>query len=297
MNPIPSKKSLPNENNQFSQITRDFFFDSDELPKSSTSETPRFLLSTDSLSGYGLDLIFSLVKEAWFDGIDLALWKNFDAWKSDYVKKLIDTYQLPVYTIQTSANLNDKEIRRAIDLCYDLGVDTLAINAPTFFNFKAYNFIVDNILKRRKEHKALHFTLITPEDSSVFALPIPKYRFTSVVEIVKKYLCYIWLDVANLNPEEFEEQFMRKLKDFLPYISTIYLSDVTRTGERHMLPGEGNLKLPTFLKKLKEYGYCRYITIKLSIKKTDLADADKVKLLLHKARAYLKEYYEDIIIS
>jgi hypothetical protein len=76
-------------------------------------------------------------------------------------------------------------------LCYELGVDTIAINAPKFFNFKAFSFISDNILRRRKENKSIHFSIINPEDSSLFALPIPKYRFSNMVEIVKRYLCYI----------------------------------------------------------------------------------------------------------
>lgn len=178
-----------------------------------------------------MDLIFSLVKEAGFDGIDLAIWKNFDSRNVEYVKKLSLSYDLPVRTIQTSNNLNDKEIRRAIDLCYELGADTIAINAPTFFNFKAFNFIADNILHWRKEYKNINFSIINPEDSSVFALPIPKYRFSNMVEIIKKYLCYVGLDISNLDAEVFENEFMRKMKDFLPYISTIYLSDKTRLGQ------------------------------------------------------------------
>lgn len=109
-----------------------------------------------------------------------------------------------------------------------MGADTIAINAPSFFNFKAFNFIADNVLRRRKEHKAIHFTIINPEDASLFALPIPKYRFSNLVEIVKKYLCYIGLDISSLDSDGFENDFMRKMKDFLPYLAVIYLSDKTR---------------------------------------------------------------------
>lgn len=86
-------------------------------------------------------------------------------------------------------------------------------------------------MKRRSEHKAIHFTIINPEDSSVFALPIPKYRFSNMVEIVKKYLCYIGLDISNLDSDSFESDFLRKVKDFLPYLSVIYFSDKSRVGE------------------------------------------------------------------
>lgn len=290
-----NKKERPEDSTLWS-IKKDFFFDMEEGATDDPREQKKSacIFSTDGLSGYGLDLVFDLVKEAWFDGIDLAIWKNFDAWKIDYVKKLSEKYELPVKVIQTSDNLNDKEINRAIDLCYELGADTIAINAPKFFNFKAFNFIADNILRRRKEHKAIHFTIINPEDSSLFALPIPTYRFSNLVEIVKKYLCYIWLDIANLDSDGFENDFMRKMKDFLPYLSVIYFSDKTRVGEWHILPGEGVLKLPSFLKKLKEYGFNRYISTKIKITKWDLADSDKVKIILKKARKYLQENYEEV---
>jgi hypothetical protein len=250
-----ANKKTKTEDGQLSSIKKDFFFDVEDTDIKDTSKKQKkseYLFSTDALSGYGLDLVFDLVKEAGFDGIDLAIWKNFDSRKVDYVKKLSDSYELPVRTIQTSDNLNDKEINKAIDLCYELGADTIAINAPSFFNFKAFNFVSDNIFKRRKENKSINFTIINPEDSSIFALPIPKYRFSNMVEIVKKYLCYVGLDVSNIDSDTLENDFMRKMKDFLPYVSTIYISDKTRTGEGHILPGEGVLKLTTFLKRLKE---------------------------------------------
>ncbi len=292
-----NKKEKPMEDWQLWTIKKDFFFDmEDEKTTNTPSEIKKTecLFSTDSLSGYGLDLVFELAKEAWFDGIDLAIRKNFDSRKVDYVKKLSDNYDLPIKVIQTSDNLNDKEINRAIDLCYALGVDTVTINAPRFFNFKAFSFITDNILRRRKENKSIHFSIINPEDSSLFALPIPKYRFSNMVEIVKKYLCYIWLDISNLDSDSFESDFLRKIKDFLPYLSVIYFSDKSRVWEWHILPGDWVLKLSTFLKKLKEYWYNRYISTKIKISKSDLADSDKVKLILKKSRNYLTENYEEI---
>ena len=292
-----NKKEKSMEDWQLWSIKKDFFFDMEDGKSPDDPKDPKkseCLFSTDSLSGYGLDLVFELVKEAWFDGIDLAIWKNFDSRKIDYVKKLSEKYELPIKVIQTSDNLNDKEINRAIDLCYALGVDTIALNAPKFFNFKAFNFITDNILRRRKENKSIHFTIINPEDSSLFALPIPKYRFSNMVEIVKKYLCYIWLDISNLDSDTFESDFLRKMKDFLPYLAVVYFSDKGRVWEWHILPGDWVLKLPTFLKKLKEYGYTRYVSTKIKISKADLSDSDKVKLILKKSRKYLQEYYDEV---
>lgn len=252
------------------------------------------LLSSDSLSGYWLDLIFQLTKEAGFDGIDLATWKNFDARNINYVKKLSEKHDLPIKIVQVSSSINEKEINKALDLCYETKADTISINPPKIFNMKSFNFLLDNLPRLRKENKNIHFSIINPENSNIFALPIPKYRFTNIVEIIKKYSCYLWLDISNMDTEEFEGNFMRKLREFLPYISTIYFSDKTRLGDWHMLPGEWALKLEGFLKKLKEYNYRRHISIKMELTKADLADSEKVLLILKKARKYMQDNFDEV---
>ena len=177
--------------NELDLDPEDPFFTMEDDPKNTddkkTEIKPLFLISTDSFSSCGLDMVFELSKEAGFDGIDLAIRKNFDAWNVDYVKKLSKTHDLPVKVIQVSENVNQKELNKALDLCEATGADTITINAPKFFDLKTYNFIVDNISNYKKDNKHIHFSIINPEESNVFALPIPKYRFTNIVDIVKKY--------------------------------------------------------------------------------------------------------------
>lgn len=289
---MPTKKEQTNVG--FGAIAKDFFFAADADNRRDVPTKPAFLFSTDSLSGYGLDLTFQLVKEAWFDGLDVALWKNFDAWNIDYVQKLSEKHELPIKVIQVSDNVNEKEMNKALDLCYALGVDTISINAPKMLNFKAFTYIVNNIFRRKKDNKNIHFTLINPTDSNIFALPIPKYRFSNVVEIIKKYLCYLGLDISNMDSNAFENDFLRRIKDFLPYVSIFYLSDKSRIGEDHILPWDGTLKLAFLLQKLKEYGFNRYISTKIKMSKTDLADVDKVKIILKKARKYYVENFDEL---
>jgi sugar phosphate isomerase/epimerase len=104
-------------------------------------------------------------------------------------------------------------------------------------------------------------------DASFFAVPIPKFHFSNLVEIIKKYGCNLGLDVAGLDEDSFEDDFMRKIEDFVPYISTVYLSDKTKEGKTHVLPGDGTLKLPTLLKKLKKNKYARYFSLKIEVSK------------------------------
>ena len=215
-------------------------------------KTNALLLSTDTLPNYGLDLIFAIAKEAGYDGIDLAMWKGFDAWDAEYVQKLAFEHDLPVYIVQTSAKLNQKEMDKALDICGATGADTICINPPKITEFKVYDFISDNLATYQKDNPDLNFAIINPTDSKLFALPIPEFRFSNIIDIVKKYSAYIGMDITNMDLDTFEEDFMRKIDDYAPYISVLYLSDKDKKGKAHLMPGEGDLDLVNFLKKLKK---------------------------------------------
>ncbi len=249
------------------------------------------ILSSDTLGGYGLDVIFDLAKSAGFKGIDLAMRKTLDAWNPKYVKKLSKKYDIPVRIIQTSSNINAKEMNQALDLCEELGSKVITINAPSYFNMKAYNFLLDNLVNYRKHNQDVKFSLINPVEDNFFLLPIPKYHFKNIVEIIKKYWSFLAFDIANVNQDALEWEFLRKLPKFIPHLSTIYFSDKTKLGQPHVLPGDGTLKLTRILKKIKKELFAGYLSLKINIDKTDLADLDKTLLILQKAVHFYEEHY------
>ena len=249
------------------------------------------LLSTDSLPNYWLDLIFSIAKSVWFDGIDLAMRKWFDAWDEEYVQKLSLEYDLPVYVVQTSPKLNQKELDKALDICQATNCDTICINAPKITDFKAYDFISGNLKTYKENNSDIHFTIINPKDSKLFVLPIPEYRFNNVIDIVKKYDAYIWLDISNIDTDSFENEFMRKIDDYAPYISVVYLSDKTKNWRWHLVPMEWNLDLPWFLKGLKKSWYSRPVSIKVDFKPTELASKERLKKQLKKVKTFYDKYF------
>jgi len=257
----------------------------------------KLLLSSDTLWWFGLDLIFEIAKTVKYDGIDLAIRKNFDSWNTDYVKKLSDIHNLPVKIIQTSATVNAKELNLALDLCEATGADTITINAPQIIDFKAHSFLADNLDEYKKQNPDINFSIINPPNSNIFALPIPKYYFVNVVDIIKKQWCYLGLDISNMDEEALENDFMRKLDQFIPYLSVIYLSDKTKVWKSHVLPWEWVLKLSKFLKKLKQNKYVNYFSVKLDVEKIDLADSEKVEILLKKAKNYYDEYFTKVEIE
>lgn len=249
------------------------------------------ILSTDTLSWYWLDHIFDIAKQANYEGLDLATWKNFDARNVSYVQKLVKIHELPIEVVQVSHRVNSKELQQAFELCNELGVTTLSINAPMTLDFKTYNFLVNNIRHYKHEGVKINFAIINPNDSNLFALPIPRYRFGNIAEIVKKYHSMIGLDVANLNEEILEIHFIPKIKAFIPHIAVIYFSDKSKRGEDHIAPWDGILKLPKLLSELKKNNYTEPISVKLNIEKKYLSDNQKVLLILQKAHKYLTDFY------
>ena len=249
------------------------------------------LLSTDTLPNYWLDLIFSIAKSNWFDGIDLAMRKGFDARDEVYVQKLSLQHEMPVYIVQTSAKLNQKELDKALDICQATNCDTICINAPKITDFKAYDFISGNLKKYKDANPDIKFTVRNPKDSKLFALPIPEYRFSNIIDIVKKYDCYIGLDTNNLDIDLFESEFIRKIDDYAPYISVVYISDKTKNWKTHLALWDGMLDLKTFFKKLKKSWYSRPMSIKLDFKPNELASKEKLRKQFKKIRTYYDKFF------
>lgn len=255
------------------------------------------IISSDSLWWYWLDVIFQTASSLWYDWIDLALWKNFDAWNIWYVKKLIDKYQIPVKVVQVSWNINKKELDYAIDLAREVNSNVITMNAPAIFNLSSHKFITKNLQLYKKYHSKIKFSIINPPRSSMYILPVPNYYFTNIVEVIKKIKAYIWFDVSNIDDVILESTFLRKIWNFLPYISVVYLSDKNKSWNWHIPLWDWVLKLNSIYRKFKQNDYQWDFSLKLEISKRDLSDLEKVEQILKKCRNNFRENYEELIIK
>lgn len=255
-------------------------------------EKPKIILSTDTLPSYGLDHIFNLAKDSWFDGIDLVLEKSFDAWNIKYVKKLIKQYGLPVEAIQTSSNITARELQQAVLLAQEVGASRIACNAPSYFDIKQYKLIADWIPEWKKQFPEIEFSIITPDASAMTFLPVfPKYRFSSVVEIIKKYKAMVALDTSHITQESWDTMMMKRLENMVPYISIIYAGDKNSSWVTHLPLGEWVLPLHTFFKQLYKYDYKGIFSLKLKFTKKDLADAEKIGMYFGKSIEYIQKHF------
>ncbi len=256
-----------------------------------------FLLSSDTLSWYWLDLVFQVGRDLNFDWLDLAIRKNFDARNCNYVKRLVKNYDLPVKVIQVSNRVNRKEINYATDLAKEVKAETIAINSPFVYDFRTFKFISKDLPAYRKHNPWIKFCVVNPPKSSLFALPVPKYHFTNIVEIIKKHKFYLGLDVANIDESVLENTFLRKIWNFIPYIGVIYVSDKTKTWVWHVSMWDWVLKLPSIFRKFKQNEYFGHFSLKVDISKKDLLDLEKIEQILKKNKIYFKENFENLVIS
>lgn len=247
------------------------------------------LLSTDTLPWFGLDLIFSLAKEAGYDGIDLALWKNFDAWHESYVSKLSRTYDLPVVAVQTSAKINAKELNQAITICNATGANHINIHAPKFFDVKPYTFLNDHLKQYQKDHPNITFSIINPDTSSMTLLPLPKYRFKNIGEIVRKFECNLAFDLANMDEESTEMLIFEEGKEMSDHIAICYFSD-RKKDSTHLIPGTGDYNLEKALKFFKKHDYQGHFSIRLSLDPQTLVDNEKVLFSIKKSVEYINDH-------
>ncbi len=251
------------------------------------------LLSSATFVWYGLDMVFMLAKELDYDGIDLALFNNFDAWSIEYIKRLVDMYNMPVKSIQTSNKINKKEIVYAVELANELKVKNININAPKYYNRRSSKFVQENLPLYQKAHSTLKFSIINPPKNYLLNF-LPEYSFNNMAEILKTYKLNLSLDTSNIEEEKFDIHLIKKIPTFLPYIQWIYLSDKDKKGNWHLPLWEWNLKIPSFLKKLKQLEYDWNFIVKIDIDKKDLADIEKIKLMLKKSKIYFLENYVDL---
>lgn len=257
----------------------------------------KLLLSSDSLSWYWLDLVFHIASYLKFDWIDLAIRKNFDSRSIWYITKLIEKYWIWINVIQLSDKCNKKELDYWVELAREIWADVISINPPSIFNYKTYKYICDNLAWYKKHHKSIKFSIINPPKSSLFLLPVPNYYFSNIVEIIKTYNAYLWLDISNIDEIDLETKFLKKLSNFISYIPIVYISDKDKNWIWHIWLWSWVLKLPTILKKFKQNEYKWYFSLKIEISKKDLADMDKIEQILKKCKAYFDENYKQLIIN
>lgn len=241
-------------------------------------------LTTDSLRGYGLNRIFAFAKELGFDAIDLSVDpKSWDTQDADYIKTLIDQYNLPVIAIGTPANTTPKHIEDAVEMAKVLGTKMIVVQPPKLLNFRYTQWLKNEIPKIRKREN-ISIALENAPADTFFGI-IPEHAMNNINEL-KKFK-HAAIDTSRV--AEKKEDLLRVYNALNKYLVLIHLSNVSH-GKSYSTPEEGILPIESLLTKLNQEGFGGVISLKIDPKKLMVGKEAKVKEKLTHAKKYCEKY-------
>lgn len=244
-------------------------------------------LSSDSLKGYGLNRIFRFVKEAGYDGLDLAVDpRDFDSQDAAYVKELIDEFSLPVLALQSPASAGPKEIVNAVEMAQKIGTKVIIVQPPKMFNFKYTKWLTNEVPKIR-QREGISIALENAPSETFLGI-IPEHALNNLNELRK--FKHAALDTTRVAQKK--DDLIRVYHILKKFLVHVHVSNV-RKGKGYAMPDEGILPLESFLTKLKQEGYRGAVSFKIHPKFIHAGDHDKVM----KHLADCKKFYEDYFVK
>ena len=247
------------------------------------------LLSTSSLTGYGIHRVFSFAKDAGYTGIDIALNStNLDLWDEDYIFELTQSYKLPVISLTApSKGMSKKKFQKILTIAQKLEVQMITVSPPHLMD-KDNSWFGEPLLKLKKN---LHISICVQNVEPKFLFfVIPKYR-NATLDQIKTVTWDTTLDILGVDSSS-SMDIIKAQKILGSSIKNIFFSD--KDGiKRGILPGGSGggisyLPLESFLMKLKATGYSGYITLKVTPAEIGSGNAERVMQNLE----YMKSYYE-----
>lgn len=248
-------------------------------------------LCTDSLRGYGLNRIFELTKKAGYDGIDLSVdFSQFDTYNTDYIKKLIAEYGVPVHAVSAPMEISPKRIQEVIEMAKEIGAKVVIIQPPKILDFKLAGWLKREI-PRLREKEFISIALENAPAGSFLGF-IPEHAMSNTQDL--KAFKHVSLDTSRIG--EKRQDLIRAYTAFKKFLVHIHISNFFH-GKKYAPLHEGIIPLESFLTKLKQDRYPGAISIKILPKFLFAGDDEKLLEELDRAKKYYDKYYTKVDIG
>lgn len=246
-------------------------------------------LSTDSLTGYGLNRIFAFAKEAGYDGIDLYIsGKNYDTQNTEYVKGLSQEYGMPIAAIQLP-DPTPKRLQKALEIAKAVGCKVIVIQPPKIFSVRQTSWLKSEVPKIRAKENISIALENAPADMILGF--IPRHAMNNINEMKKfKHACIDTTRVA-----EKKEDLIRIYKNLSKYLVHVHLSNV-KGSKKYYLPDDGILPIESFLTKLKQDSFPGSISVKVNPKYIEAGDDAKMMKHLKDVKEYYDKYFTNVVV-
>jgi len=247
------------------------------------------LLSTSSLRGHGIHKIFTIVKKAGYDGIDLMIDDaQFDTLDEKYLKGLSDAFKIPVISITAPEKwLSKAKIDRIVQLAETLRSQVINFSPPHAGDKGADTF--PRYLNKIKKDMRISITMQNVQQEYLLFI-IPKYKNANLGEL-KKATGDTALNIANIDLSAWMD--LAKMQNILgSSLKNIYLSDKQATKDG-LLPGNAgwgtsHMPLESFLAKLRVAGYNGFFSLR--VKPSELGAGNEEKILANLEQ--IKKYFD-----
>lgn len=247
------------------------------------------LLSTSSLTWYGLHRIFSFAKKAGYTGLDIALWTlNFDLWDEDYIFELSREFDMPVISLTAPGkSMSKKKLEKIVLIAKKLSVQVITVSPPHITDKDTKWFGADLMKLKRDIHISICVQNVEPK---FLFFVIPEYRNATFSQI-KTVTGDTTLDILGVDSSS-SMDILKAQAMLGKSVKNIFFSD-KKWMKRGILPGWAwgwisYLPLESFLMKLKSTWYGWYITLKVNPAEIWVGNAQRVEQNLE----YMKGYYE-----
>ena len=246
------------------------------------------LLSSASLSGYGLHKIFLLAKEAEYDGIDLSIdFDQYDTCDTSYIDSLVQTSGINVLSISApERRVTKKQVDEVLSIASNLGVPLVNLHPPHRLD-KEKDWFGEYL--RVLESKYPNITIaVTNAPPKTWLFIISEYG-DARPETIKKITSHTALSIANVEPESGID-LMKTFTLLGNTIAHVYLSD--KTEERnYIFPGEGDMPLESLLIRMREAGYVGPFSLLVDPREISAGSDPLLVERLREARKFLLKYF------
>ena len=248
-----------------------------------------YLLSTSSLAGYWLHRIFSLAKQAEFDGIDMSIdFDTYDSYDAVYIDSLITSTDLPVVSITApERRLNKKQCDQILSLADDLGVQVVNLHPPHRLD-REKDWFGEYLQVVAKKYPNIVINIINAPPKTWLYI-ISEYG-DARPETIKKITEHTALSIENVDPESGVD-LMKTLILLGSTMWLVYLSDKddSKVG---LFPGEGTMPLESLLIKLQDIGYSGHFALTVDPRSllAGSPDATVITCML-RSREFLSKYF------
>jgi sugar phosphate isomerase/epimerase len=233
----------------------------------------KILFSTGSLSHLTLREVFTIAKEAGFDGCDFVVGKKFN--DPEYKETVLQCVQiLPIWSMHAPyvhiAAWGDEveQLRKSLELGKELGARVLNFHPPSWLGreFRFYRWF--RRVRDFQAELASGDVRVAIENMPLLKLILPTYTLSKYESIIKFGLArnlYFTYDITHQGTYGGDI-----VAPFLDYMDTrrlrnVHVSDYSLWREReHLGLGRGELSIVRLLNTMRRVGYDEMVTLEIA---------------------------------